>query len=104
MNVWMTIVAVGAVTYLCRISMLLVAARRELPRPVELAAQIAVPVSFAALAASSLTDHVGTAMVPVAPVAAFTAAVIAVRRTGSSRAALVVGMPVLWLLAPHFGA
>jgi hypothetical protein len=35
----------------------------------------------------------------IAPYLAVAAAVVAVRRTGSPRAALLVGMPTMWLLS-----
>jgi branched-subunit amino acid transport protein len=99
MSAWIVVVAVGAGSYFFRISMLVLAARTGLPPVAERAARYAVPVSFAALAASSLTAHLAEVHVPVAPLAAVAVAVVAVRRTGSPHAALAAGMPMLWLLS-----
>ena len=98
MNAWIVIVAVGAGSYLFRISMLLLASRVGLPPVIERAARHAVPVSFAALAASALTEHVADAGAALAPAIAVAVAVVAVRRTGSPHAALAAGLPTLWAL------
>jgi branched-subunit amino acid transport protein len=97
-SAWIVVVAVGAGSFLFRISMLLVAARVGLPPVVERAAAHAVPVSFAALAAAALAGHVAAAGAVAAPAGAVAVAVVAVRRTGSPPAALAAGMPALWLL------
>ena len=99
MNPWIVVLAVGAGSYLFRVSMLLLAARVGLPPVVERAARFAVPVSFAALAATALADQLGRAGDSFAPLAAVAVAVVAVRRTGSPHAALAAGMPTLWLLS-----
>ena len=99
MSPWIVVVAVGAGSYLFRVSMLLLAARVGLPPVVERAARFAVPVSFAALAATALADQLGSAGESVAPLASVAVAVVAVRRTGSTHAALAAGMPTLWLLS-----
>jgi len=99
MNAWIVVIAVGAGSYLFRISMLVLAARTGLPPVIERAARHAVPVSFAALAVSALTGHLAYARTPLAPLAAVAAAVVAVRRTGSPHAALAAGMPTLWVLS-----
>jgi branched-subunit amino acid transport protein len=98
-NAWIVVVAVGAGSYLFRISMLVLAARAELPPLVEQAARHAVPVSFAALAASALTAQLAAPGAALPPVVAVAGAVLAVRRTGSPHAALAVGMPTLWVLS-----
>jgi branched-subunit amino acid transport protein len=102
MNAWVVVAAVGAGSYLFRISMLVLAARVGLPPVIERAARHAVPVSFAALAASAVTGQVtaaGTPAAAIAPVAAVAVAVAAVRRTGSPPAALAAGLPTLWVLS-----
>jgi branched-subunit amino acid transport protein len=76
--------------------MLVVSARRGLPPLFERAARYAVPTAFAALAVGSLVSS-STGGVAVAPMAAVMFAAVAVRRTGSSYMALVVGMPTLWI-------
>ena len=99
MSVWLIIVAVGAGSYLFRISMLVLAARVGLPPVLERAARFAVPTAFAALAATSLTHHATGDSGALAPYAALAVAVLAVRRTGSAHAALLAGMPTLWVLS-----
>jgi branched chain amino acid efflux pump len=95
----LVVMAVGAGSYLFRISMLILAARTGLRPIVERAATYAVPVSFAALGVAALADHLGTADAPIAPVLSVVVAIVAVRRTGSVHAALVAGMPTYWLLS-----
>jgi branched-subunit amino acid transport protein len=97
-SAWIVVAAVGAGSFLFRISMLLVAARVGLPPVVERAAAHAVPVSFAALAAAALAEHVAAAGAVAAPAGAVAVAVVAVWRTGSPSVALAAGMPALWLL------
>jgi branched chain amino acid efflux pump len=98
-SAWIVVVAVGAGSYLFRISMLVLAARAGLPPLVERAARHAVPVSFAALATAALTAHLAASAATLPPVVAVAAAVVAVRRTESPHAALAVGMPTLWILS-----
>ena len=97
MTPYLVVLAVGLGSYVFRVSMLVVAARSTsgLPPVVERAARQAVPVSFAALATSALTDSgANGSLVPLLAVAA---AIVAVRRTGSPHAALLVGLPVVWI-------
>ena len=99
MKVWLVIVAVAAGSYLFRISMLAVAARAGVTAVLERVTRLGIPTAFAALAATSLAGYatVGTGVLPV--YVAVAAGVVAVRRTGSPRAALLVGMPTLWILS-----
>ena len=100
MSVWLVIVIAGAGSYLFRVSMLVLAARAAVPAVLERAAGFAVPVAFAALAASGLARHVGDAGTGAVPaLAAVAVGVVAVRRTGTSHVALLVGMPTAWLLS-----
>ena len=78
MNTWIVIVAAGLGSYLFRLSMIILAGRITMPPYLERASGLVVPAAFAALAAVA-------------------AAVIAVLRTGSPQAAIVAGMPVLWI-------
>jgi len=98
-NVWLVVIAAGAGSYLFRISMLVLAARVGLPTVLERAARFAVPTAFAALAATSLIGTVSTDLASVAPLAAVVVAALAVRHTGSPHAALLAGMPTLWVLS-----
>lgn len=99
MTAFLVVLAVGAGSYLFRISMLVLAARSGLPPVLERAARLAVPVSFAALATGALADDLAAPGSTMAPLAALAVAVVAVRRTGSPPMALVAGMPTLWLLS-----
>ncbi len=99
MNVWLVVVAAGAGSYLFRISMLVLAARVGLPPVLERAARFAVPTAFAALAATSLVGSVTADIASVAPLAAVAVATLAVRHTGTPQAALLAGMPTLWVLS-----
>jgi branched-subunit amino acid transport protein len=94
MTAYLVIAIVGAGSYLLRVSML---ARCDVPPLMQRAARFATPVSFAALATAALVTHVAISRNALPPAAAVAAAVIAVRHTGSPRAALLAGMPVLWL-------
>jgi len=103
MNVWLVVAAAGVGTYLLRISMIALAARTELPPVLGRATRFAVPAAFAALAAAGLAGQITANAASLAPVGAVAAAVLAVRCTGSTHAALVVGMPTLWMLSAVTG-
>ena len=98
MKAFAVVIAVGLGSYLFRVSMLIVAARRGLPPVFERAARYAVPTAFAALAAGSLASR-ASAGGGLAPVVAVAVAAIAVHRTRSPQLALVAGMPTLWLIS-----
>jgi branched-subunit amino acid transport protein len=103
MNTWLVVAAAGVGTYLLRISMIALAARTALPPVLGRATRFAVPAAFAALAAAGLAGQITGDAASLAPVGAVAAAVLAVRRTGSTHAALVVGMPTLWMLSAVTG-
>ena len=99
MNTWLVIVAVGLGSYLFRLSMIILTGRFTMPTYLERASGLVVPAAFAALAAAGVAvacSGLGVTRA-AAPLAAVVAAVIAVLRTGSSQAAILVGMPVLWI-------
>ena len=101
MNAWLVIVAAGLGSYLFRISMVVLADRVTMPEPLERASTFVAPAAFAALAAGGIAAN--TAGVDVAgwtaPLAAVVIAVVAVRLTGRPYAALLAGMPTLWILS-----
>ena len=100
MNAWVVIALAGAGSYLFRISMLVLAATARVPAVLERAAAFAVPVAFAGLAAGALSAYsveVGRGAVPA--LAGVAAGLVAVRRTGASYAAILVGMPTMWALS-----
>ena len=99
MSAWLVVAAAGVGSYLFRISMIAVAARTALPPVLGRATGFAVPAAFAALAAAALAGQVATDAASLAPVGAMAVAVLAVRRTGSPHAALLAGMPALWVLS-----
>jgi len=98
-NTWIVIVAVGMGSYLFRLSMTILTGRITMPPYLERASGLVVPAAFAALAAAGVAAACSGLGVTraVAPLAAVVAAVIAVLRTGSAQAAILVGMPVLWI-------
>ena len=105
MTAFVVVLAVGAGSYLFRVSMLVLAARVGLPPVLERAARFAVPVSFAALATIALADRVAEASggEALAPIVAVAVAVAAVRRTGSPHAALLAGLPTVWAVTAVAG-
>ena len=99
MNAWIVILAAGSGSYLFRLSMIILTGWITLPAYLERASGFVAPAAFAALAAAGVaTACIGLgATQAAAPLAAVAAAVIAVLRTGSSQAAILVGMPALWV-------
>ena len=100
MSVWIVILAVGLGSYLFRLSMILLIDRFTMPSLIDRASGLVAPAAFAALAAGGVATactSVGASQA-AAPLAAVAAAVIAVLRTGSSYAAILVGMPTLWIM------
>jgi branched-subunit amino acid transport protein len=99
MNAWIVILAAGSGSYLFRLSMIILTGRITMPAYLERASGLVAPAAFSALAAAGVaTACIGTgATQAAAPLAAVAAAVIAVLRTGSSYAAILVGMPTLWI-------
>ena len=101
MNAWIVILAAGFGSYLFRLSAVVLLDRITMPAYLERASGLVAPAAFAALAAAGVaTACTGLgATQAAAPLAAGAAAVIAVLRTGSSYAAILVGMPTLWITA-----
>jgi branched-subunit amino acid transport protein len=102
-NAGLVIVAAGVGSYLFRISLIALSARTTLPPVLGRATAFAVPAAFAALAATAVAGQVTVDPAALAPLGAVAAAVLAVRRTGSAHAALLAGMPVLWILSAVIG-
>jgi branched-subunit amino acid transport protein len=98
MSTWIVIVAAGLGSYLFRLSMIILTGRITMPAYLERASGLVAPAAFAALAAAGVAAACrGLGITKTAaPLAAVAAAVIAVLRTGSSRAAILAGMPALW--------
>ena len=99
MSTWIVVVAAGLGSYLFRLSMIVLAGRIKMPAYLERASGLVAPVAFAALAAAGVAAACRGlgATQAVAPLAAVAAAVIAVLRTGSPPAAILAGMPTLWI-------
>jgi branched chain amino acid efflux pump len=98
MSTWIVIVAVGLGSYLFRLSMIILTDRITMPPSLQRASGFVVPAAFAALAAAGVAaacSGIGVTQ-SAAPLIAVAAAIIAVLRTGSPQAAILVGMPVLW--------
>ncbi len=99
MKSWIVILAAGFGSYLFRLSTIVLVDRITMPAYLERASGLVAPAAFAALAATGVaTACMGLGVTEAAaPLAAVAAAVIAVLRTGSSYAAILVGMPTLWI-------
>lgn len=109
MNAWFVVLAAGLGSYLFRLSVVTLADRITMPASLERATELIAPASFAALAATGIANSfAGVApLEALPPLAAVGIAVLAVARTGSSYAAVLAGMPALWLgyaLADWFGS
>jgi branched-subunit amino acid transport protein len=99
MNAYIAITVVAFGNYLLRVSMLVLTARvGTVPPLIERAARYAIPVSFAALAADAFAPHLGVSRAAVAPAVTLVVAVAAVRWTRSPHAALIAGLPTLWIV------
>jgi len=101
MNAWTVILAAGLGSYLFRLSMIVLFDRITMPAHLQRASELVAPAAFTALAATGVaTACMGLGVTQAAaPLAAVAAAIIAVLRTGSSQAAILVGMPTLWITA-----
>ena len=99
MSTWIVIVAAGLGSYLFRLSMIILTGRITVPPSLERASGLVVPAAFAALASAGVAAACGGLGITrsAAPLVAVAAAVIAVLRTGSPQAAILVGMPALWV-------
>ena len=99
MSTWIVIVAAGLGSYLFRLSMIILTGRITVPPSLERASGLVVPAAFAALASAGVAAACGGLGITrsAAPLVAVAAAVIAVLRTRSSQAAILVGMPALWV-------
>lgn len=100
MNAWLTILAIGLGSYLFRLSMVSLVDRVRMPDRLERASDLVAPAAFAALATTSVATAClqAGAVQAAAPLAAVAVAVLAVLRTGSPHAAVLAGMPTLWLV------
>ena len=100
MNAWTVVLAAGFGSYLFRMSMIAAPGWIRLPARLDDSAAMVAPSAFAALAVTSIASSVLDAGVPQAliPLAAAAVAVLAVIRTGSTYAAVLAGMPTLWIL------
>ena len=99
MSTWIVVVAAGLGSYLFRLSMIILTSRITMPPYLERASGLVAPAAFAALAAAGVAAACsGRGLTgAAAPLVAVAAAVIAVLRTGSPQAAILVGMPALWV-------
>jgi branched-subunit amino acid transport protein len=101
MTVWLVVLVAGALSYLFRWVPAVLVDRMRPVAALDRASAYAVPVTFAAVAAGAVAARCAAApngVAALAPLGAVVAAVVAVRRTGSSYAGIAAGMPVLWAL------
>jgi branched chain amino acid efflux pump len=100
MTAWLVILVAGLGTYVFRLSVIVLADRITMPAYLERATGFVAPGAFAALAATGVAAsclELG-ATEAAAPLAAIAVAIIAVLRTGSAYAAILAGMPTLWIV------
>jgi len=99
MSAWIVIVAAGLGSYLFRLSMIILTSRIKMPPYLQRASGLVAPAAFAALAAAGVAAACSGLGITgaAAPLTAVAAAVIAVLRTGSPQAAILAGMPALWV-------
>lgn len=100
MNVWIVVLMAGFGCFLLRMSMVGAGDRIRLPARLDDSAALVAPSAFAALAVISVAGSVAAATGPLAwvPIVAVGLAFVAVIWTGSRYAAVLVGMPALWIL------
>ncbi len=106
MTPWIVILLAGLGSYLFRISMIVLTERVALPAKLEQASGFVAPAAFAAIAATGVavaSTHAGSVMEAAPLLAAVAVAIVAVRVTGRSYLAVLVGMPTLWLLTLAVG-
>jgi branched-subunit amino acid transport protein len=97
---WIVILSIGVVSYALRATVLVTVAGRTLPESLLVPLSLVGPAALAALLATFLFAHGGTASTPpAAEVIAVLAGMFAVRRTGNMLYVFAVGLPVLWLSA-----
>jgi len=92
--------AIGIGTYLIRSSMFFALGDRNLPAWLDQAMALVGPAAIAALVASAAFTADGRVhALPIPELVAIGAGFLVVRRTGNVLHALLVGFPVMWLLA-----
>ena len=95
MTTWLVVAGAALVTYLIRISMVVVFHQRELPASVEPVLSLATPAVLAGVVAGALFLPGGEpGLPPIGHLLALGAAVVVVRRTGKTVLALAAGVPV----------
>ncbi len=106
MNAFIVVLVAGLGCYALRMSMIGAANRIRLPARVDDSAALVAPAAFAAIAVTSIAGAALGSALPqaLAPLAAALVAVLAVMRTGSSYAAVLAGMPTLWILTALMSA
>jgi len=105
MNVWLVVVLAGVGSYLFRISLVMLADRVTMPQRLERTSVFVAPVAFAVLAVGGITaSTMGVELVVVLPpVVAAAAAIAAALLTRSASAAVLAGMPTLWIVSLMLG-
>ena len=105
MNVWLIVVLAGAGSFLFRLSLVLLADRVALPPRWERASVFVAPAAFAALAAGGIAaSTIGVTLAQaLPPLIAVPVAAIAAYVTRSAAAAVLTGMPTLWVLGMVLG-
>jgi len=105
MNVWLVVLLAGVGSYLFRVSLVMLADRVILPERLERTSAFVAPAAFAALAAGGIAaSTIGVEFaLALPPLVAVAAAILAVFLTQSAIAAVLAGMPTLWVLSMVLG-
>ncbi len=99
MTAWIVILAIGAATYVLRVSMFVALGGRTLPAWLDRPMAVVAPAAVAALVgAMTLTSNGRVEPLARPELAAVVAGFVAVRRTGNVMLAFAVGLPVMWVL------
>lgn len=100
MNIWLTIIAAGVITYLTRASFMAAGDRITLPAPIERGLKYVAPAAFAAIAAPAAFggDQFAEFGDDIPRLIALVAAGLVVVKRRSIPLSLVAGMGTLWLL------
>jgi branched-subunit amino acid transport protein len=100
MKSYLVVAAAGVASYVLRLSMIVWIDRIRLPARLDDSAALIAPAAFTALAVTGLAGSVmgGGASHAIAPLAAAIVGALAAARTRRADAALLAGMPTLWIL------
>lgn len=105
MNLWLTLIAAGILTYAIRLSFILLFGRRDVPPVAQRVLAYVPPAVLSALVFPSLLLRDGSLFISPLNFRLIAAlvAIIAAWRSRNVLVTILVGMAVLWLLQALFG-